>query len=46
MEGDADDVGTPGEEVSVGGKMLKVGVVYVVYVLMVGVEYVLKVGVE
>lgn len=35
MEGDAGDVGMPGEDVSVGGKILKVGVVYV---LKAGVE--------
>lgn len=32
MEVDAEDVGMPGEEVSVEGKILKVGVVYVLKV--------------
>ncbi|KAI7776908.1 hypothetical protein LA080_004335 [Diaporthe eres] len=41
VEGDAGDVGMPDEDVSVGGKILKVGVVYV---LKAGVEWVLKVG--
>lgn len=43
MEGDADDVGMPDEEVSVGGKILRVGVEYV---LKVGEEYVSKVDIE